>query len=82
MKHKVTSATNVPATVPSLEPEWVLAEKYQELTGITPMAIHNRRRAGVWLDGQHCAVIARRLYVNIKEADRWIKNQLPQPRQA
>lgn len=82
MKQKVTSAANALATVPSLEPEWVLAEKYQELTGITPMAIHNRRRAGVWLDGQHCAVIARRLYVNIKEADRWIKNQLPQPRQA
>lgn len=34
------------------------------------------RRAGVWLDGKHCAVVARRLYVNIKEADKWIQSQI------
>ncbi|MEF8689389.1 UNVERIFIED_CONTAM: excisionase family protein [Comamonas sp. A-3] len=65
-------------TDPGQEPsvDWVLAEKYEELTGVTPMAVHNRRRAGVWLDGKHCAVVARRLYVNIKEADKWIQSQI------
>ena len=83
MKHPDTTTTQTPTTVQaSVEPEWVLAEKFHELTGVTPMAIHNRRREGVWLDGKHCAVIARRLYVNIKEADQWIKSQLPQRRQA
>lgn len=72
----MAAATNVQA----IEPEWVLAEKFKELTGVTPMAIHSRRKAGVWLDGKHCAVIARRLYVNVKEADQWIRNQLKQPR--
>jgi len=43
------------------------------------MAVHNRRRDGVWLNGKHCAVIARRLYVNIKEADKWIKATPPTP---
>lgn len=83
MKHKDTGVSHAQHTVAaSAEPEWVLAEKFQELTGVTPMAIHNRRRAGIWLDGKHCAVIARRLYVNIKEADQWIKNQLSQPHRA
>ncbi|GAB3368220.1 MULTISPECIES: excisionase [Giesbergeria] len=82
MQQKVTEPTATATTVATQTPEWVLAEKFEELTGVTPMAVHNRRRAGIWLDGQHCAVIARRLYVNIKEADQWIKNQLPQPRRA
>lgn len=43
------------------------------------MTVHNRRRDGVWLNGKHCAVIARRLYVNIKEADKWIKSHPPNP---
>lgn len=79
--HSVSPAAPQPA-VASVEPEWVLAEKFHELTGVTRMTVHNRRREGIWLDGKHCAVIARRLYVNIKEADKWIKSQLPQPRQA
>lgn len=83
MKHKNTDATGAAHTVTTaVEPEWVLAEKFQELTGVTPMAIHGRRKAGVWLDGKHCAVIARRLYVNVKEADQWIKNQLSPPLRA
>lgn len=68
--------TTTTTSHPGPEPEWVLAEKYEQLTGVTPMAIHNRRRAGIWRDGQHCAVVLRRLYVNVKEADQWIRNQL------
>ena len=83
MKHSVTKEIQPEATVSaSIEPEWVLASKFHELTGVTPNSVHQRRKEGVWLDGKHCAVIARRLYVNVKEADQWIKNQLKQPRQA
>lgn len=77
MKHAETSALEAVATVqPSITPEWVLASKFKELTGVTPMAVHQRRKEGKWLDGKHCAVIARRLYVNVKEADQWIQNQI------
>lgn len=64
------------------QPEWVLASKYQELTGITRETVKQRKKSGVWRDGAQVAVIARRLYVNIKAADQWINDQLPQRRQA
>ena len=83
MKHTETSETPLSTTVQtSIEQEWVLASKYQELTGVTPMAIHQRRKEGKWLDGTHCAVIGRRLYVNVKKADEWIKSQISKPRRA
>lgn len=83
MKHHDTAAKNAaPEVRASIEPEWVLASKYQELTGTTPNAVHQRRKEGVWLDGTHCAVIARRLYVNVKEADKWIRNQVSQRQRA
>lgn len=76
-----TSRDIVPADAGS-PVDWVLAEKYEELSGVTPMAVHNRRRSGVWLDGKHCAVVARRLYVNLKEADKWIQSQISSRRLA
>ena len=83
MKHHETVANNAaPEVRVTIEPEWVLASKYQELTGTTPNAVHQRRKEGVWLDGTHCAVIARRLYVNVKEADKWIRNQVSQRQRA
>ena len=83
MKHIETNGMNATSTVTTVvTPEWVLATKYQELTGVTTTAIHQRRKEGKWLDGKHCAVIARRLYVNVKEADQWIKSQISKPRQA
>lgn len=67
---------------PAVAPEWVLADKFRDLTGTTTNTVHQRRKKGVWLDGVHTAVVDRRLYVNIKAADQWIKNQLSQPRPA
>lgn len=75
-------AASVTKPETTITPEWVLAEKFCELTGNTPNAIHQRRKAGCWLDGVHTAVVRRRLYVNIKAADQWIKSQLSQPHQA
>jgi hypothetical protein len=62
----------------STQPEWVLASKYQELTGVTREAVKQRKKSGVWREGHQVAVIARRLYVNIKAADQWINDQIPQ----
>lgn len=62
------------------QPEWVLASKYQDLTGVTRETVKQRKKSGVWKEGQQVAVIARRLYVNIKAADQWINDQLHQQR--
>ena len=64
------------------QPEWVLASKYQDLTGVTRETVKQRKKSGVWKEGQQVAVVARRLYVNIKAADQWINDQLSQPRRA
>lgn len=82
MKHTVTEPATPGNTFHPLGAEWVLATKFAEMTGVSPMTVHNRRRAGTWLDGIHCAVVDRRLYVNIKEADQWIKKQLQQLQRA
>lgn len=56
-------------------PEWVLASKYEEMTGVTRETVKQRKKNGTWKIGQQVAVVSRRLYVNIKAADQWIKDQ-------
>lgn len=75
----VTGSTSDEITV-APQPEWVLASKYQDLTGVTRETVKQRKKSGVWKEGQQVAVIARRLYVNIKAADQWINDQLLQQR--
>ena len=77
--HFVTPDASGGVTV-AIQPEWVLASKYQDLTGVTRETVKQRKKSGVWKEGQQVAVIARRLYVNIKAADQWINDQLPQQR--
>ncbi|WP_255594895.1 excisionase [Acidovorax sp. sif1233] len=79
--HFVTEPAQGGSTVPP-QPEWILASKYQDLTGVTRETVKQRKKSGVWKEGQQVAVVARRLYVNIKAADQWINDQLPQPRRA
>ncbi len=79
--HFVTGGNDDGATV-APQPEWVLAEKYHALTGVTRETVKQRKKSGVWKEGQQVAVIARRLYVNIKAADQWINDQLSQRRRA
>jgi hypothetical protein len=56
-------------------PEWVLASKYEEMTGVIRETVKQRKKTGTWKIGQQVAVVPRRLYVNIKAADQWIKDQ-------
>lgn len=65
-----------------VEPEWVLASKFEELTGVTHEAVKQRKKSGVWQEGREVVVVARRIYVNIKAADKWINDQISQRRRA
>lgn len=69
---KNTATTEAPTSV---EPEWVRAEKYFEMTGTPVETIRHYRKKGIWLVGKHLATVQNRLHVNIKEADAWIKEQ-------
>jgi hypothetical protein len=69
---KNTATTEAPVSV---EPEWVRAEKYFEMTGTPVETIRHYRKKGIWLVGKHLATVQNRLHVNIKEADAWIKEQ-------
>lgn len=62
--------------------QWVLASKYEEMTGVTREAVKQRKKSGVWKEGLQVAVISRRLYVNLKAADQWINDQLSKRRPA
>jgi len=77
--HFVTPSNDYAVTVPP-QAEWVLASKYQDMTGVTRETVKQRKKSGVWLEGQQVAVVARRLYVNVKAADQWINDQLNQQR--
>lgn len=78
--HDVSRGTHAAATVPA---EWVLASKYEELTGVTRETVKQRKKSGVWKVGVQVGVVQRRLYVNVKAADQWIRDQLtPKPRRA
>jgi hypothetical protein len=74
------SAAPKRATAPSVESstdddsafKFIKLGKYCELTGDTPMAVHNRRRRGHWIDGVHCMVLSgRRLWINPAEVNLW-----------
>ncbi|WEE79385.1 excisionase [Comamonas testosteroni] len=78
MKHQVTEVSEAAANDElAVAPEWVLASKFEELTGVTKETVKQRKKAGIWREGAQVAVVKRRLYVNIKAADQWIKDHLP-----
>lgn len=78
MKHSDTQVADSAANDASASaPEWVLASKFEELTGVTKETVKQRKKAGIWREGAQVAVVKRRLYVNIKAADQWIKDHLP-----
>jgi hypothetical protein len=74
MKNQATVATHENPAAASA-PEWVLASKYEEMTGVTRETVKQRKKTGTWKIGQQVAVVSRRLYVNITAADQWIKDQ-------
>ena len=65
----VGTATTAEAALGSI----VTLKRYCEITGDTPHAVHNRRRRGIWVDGVHCQVKARRrLWINVVVVNEWL----------
>ena len=54
------------------EVKWVKLQTYCDLTGDTPAAVRNRKKRGVWVDGIHCIVRSRHLWINLTEAQKWV----------
>ena len=53
-------------------PKWVKLKKYVELTGDSAAAVHARRRARKWLDGDQCKIVDDALWVNLSAASGWV----------
>jgi hypothetical protein len=53
--------------------ELVTLERWCELTGDTKDAVYSRRHKGKWADGIHCELRDHRLWVNVPEAQKWLK---------
>lgn len=54
-------------------PQWVKLKKYVELTGDSAAAVHARRRARKWLDGDQCKIVDDALWVNLPAATVWVE---------
>lgn len=54
--------------------KWIKLNKYCEITGDTPAAVHARRHKGVWLDGKHTKIAPDgKLWVNTEETEKWVE---------
>jgi hypothetical protein len=61
---------------------WVKVSKYCELTGDTPQAVYTRRSRGQWIDGLHCKIKARKLWINLPEIQKWLEQDRSQTQAA
>lgn len=62
--------------------KWVKLPKYCELSGDTPDAVHARRKKGHWVDGIHCQVRNKNLWINTEAVEKWVENGLLSSRKA
>ena len=63
------------AQATEVAPVIIKLNRYCELTGDTPDAVHMRRRRGEWIDGRHCHLISgRRLWINLAEVSAWVRS--------
>lgn len=51
----------------------VKLEKWCTITGDTKDAVYSRKHAGKWVEGIHCEMRDGKLWVNYKEAMKWLK---------
>ena len=59
--------------VESYPMKWVKLDRYLEFSGDTMGAVQWRRKAGKWLDGCQCKLVDGRLWINLREVDKWIE---------
>ena len=55
--------------------EWVLLERFCELTGYTEEAVKMKRKSGVWPEGLITTVRNRRIHVNLRRYDQWVEGR-------
>jgi hypothetical protein len=54
--------------------KWGRLQKYCELSGDTPDAVHARRRKGEWIKDIQCRLAPdRHLWVNLREVEKWVE---------
>lgn len=60
-------------TTEQFEQRWVKLNRYCELTGDTPDAVHAKRKKGIWLDGVQCRLAPdRKIWVNLPAVNQWV----------
>lgn len=72
---KKSAAAPSAAQATEVAPVIIKLNRYCELTGDTPDAVHTRRRRGEWIDGRHCHLVSgRRLWINLPEVNAWLRS--------
>lgn len=54
--------------------DWILAEKFSQITGYSVEAVRIKRKRGLWPDGTITKVQNGRIHVNLKAYDQWVEN--------
>ncbi len=73
MKNKSLNKVIVAESAELYRPKWIKLKKYVELTGDSAAAVHARRRARKWLDGEQCKIVDDALWVNLPAATVWVE---------
>jgi hypothetical protein len=53
----------------------ITLRRYCEITGETAQAVHDRRRKGDWVDGKHCYMKRRRLWIDVSGVATWVRSE-------
>jgi hypothetical protein len=52
---------------------WVKLAHYCKMTGDSRSAVYSRRQRGDWVDGIHCIVRGRHVWINLPEVQKWVE---------
>ena len=56
-------------------PKWIKAQKYQEMSGVSPDSIQSRKRSGKLIEGVHWILDpCGHMMVNWREMDNWVEH--------
>ena len=53
----------------------ITLRRYCEITGETAQAVHDRRRAGEWEDGNQCHLKRGRLWIDVPKVTSWVRGE-------
>jgi hypothetical protein len=67
------SGGSQPMTDPSTD--WILLERFCQITGYTEEAVKVKRKRGIWPDGIITVTRGRRIHVNLRRYEAWVEGQ-------